>query len=636
MYEWQKKQIKGEVKRMKKVSFSKWLFALMLVLVLALAACSGGDDDSDKDTGESDTGTEDQGTEDADEADGEDKIYSIDDFEVDKTNDSEAIDGGTLNYGLVSDTVFEGILNRLFYDGNPDYEVMKFFDEGLLGIDNNFNYTQEGAAEWEIDDDGTTVTIKIRDNVNWHDGEPVTAEDLVFSYEVVGSPDYTGTRYYYIEDVVGMDEYHAGEAESIEGMEIIDEKTVAITFNEANPSLIASGLWDAPLPKHIFEDIPIAEMPEHDAVRKNPIGFGPFVLDTIVPGESVTYTANEDYWQGAPKLDGITLKVVAPQTVANALEKGEIDVVDSFPTDQYPDVADDLTNVEFLGQIDNSYTYIGFKLGKWNPKDPDKPDGAGEVEVDPDAKMADVNLRRAMWYAVDNDSVGERFYNGLRWSGTTLIIPAFPDYHDETIETPSYDPDEANKILDEAGYEDVDGDGFRETPDGEELTIGFASMSGGDTAEPIANYYIQAWEQVGLKVELVDGRLMEFNTFYDRVEADDPEIDIYQGAWSTGSDVDQRGLYGPTAAFNYSRYASDESDRLLAEGASRKSLDIEYRQDVYKEWQELMVEDIPVFPTLYRSILVPVNNRVTDWSIQDQWNGYHEVGITQEDPVLPE
>ncbi len=631
-----KEQIKGEVKRMKKVSFSKWLFALMLVLVLALAACSGGDDDSDKDTGESDTGTEDQGTEDADEADGEDKIYSIDDFEVDKTNDSEAIDGGTLNYGLVSDTVFEGILNRLFYDGNPDYEVMKFFDEGLLGIDNNFNYTQEGAAEWEIDDDGTTVTIKIRDNVNWHDGEPVTAEDLVFSYEVVGSPDYTGTRYYYIEDVVGMDEYHAGEAESIEGMEIIDEKTVAITFNEANPSLIASGLWDAPLPKHIFEDIPIAEMPEHDAVRKNPIGFGPFVLDTIVPGESVTYTANEDYWQGAPKLDGITLKVVAPQTVANALEKGEIDVVDSFPTDQYPDVADDLTNVEFLGQIDNSYTYIGFKLGKWNPKDPDKPDGAGEVEVDPDAKMADVNLRRAMWYAVDNDSVGERFYNGLRWSGTTLIIPAFPDYHDETIETPSYDPDEANKILDEAGYEDVDGDGFRETPDGEELTIGFASMSGGDTAEPIANYYIQAWEQVGLKVELVDGRLMEFNTFYDRVEADDPEIDIYQGAWSTGSDVDQRGLYGPTAAFNYSRYASDESDRLLAEGASRKSLDIEYRQDVYKEWQELMVEDIPVFPTLYRSILVPVNNRVTDWSIQDQWNGYHEVGITQEDPVLPE
>lgn len=625
---------------MKKVSLSKWLLALMLVLVLALAACSGGDD-SEEGTGDTDTdtGTEDQGTddgdEDAEEAEGEDGIYSIDDFEVDKTNEGEAIEGGNLNYGLVSDTVFEGILNRAFYEANPDYEVMKFFDEDLLAIDNNFNYTQEGAAEWEIDDAGTTVTIKIRDNVNWHDGEPVTAEDLQFAYEVIGSPEYTGLRYYYIEDVVGMAEYHAGEADTIEGLEIVDEKTLTITFNEPNPSLIASGLWTSPMPKHIFEDIAIPDMAEHDAVRVNPIGFGPFVLDTIVPGESVTFTANEDYWQGAPKLDSITLKVIAPQTVANALETGEIDVVDSFPADQYPDVEQKLTNVEFLGKIDNAYTYIGFKLGKWVPNDPDNPDGAGQVEMDPDAKMADVNLRRAMWYAVDNDAVGERFYNGLRWAATTLIIPAFPDYHDPTIETPSYDPDEANKILDEAGYEDTDGDGFRETPDGEELTIGFASMSGGDTAEPIANYYMQAWEQVSLKVELVDGRLMEMNSFYDRVEADDPAIDIYQGAWGTGTDVDQRGLYGPTAAYNYPRYQSEESDRLLADGASAASLDVDHRIAVYKEWQELMVEDIPVFPTLYRSVLVPVNNRVTDWSIQAEWNGFHEVGVTQEDPVLP-
>jgi len=626
---------------MKKVNFSKWLLALMLVFVLVLAACSGDSDDAseEKDTdANTEEGTE-EGTEEeeegTEETEGEDALYSIDDFGVDKTNDGEAADGGTLNYGLVSDTVFEGVLNRAFYEGNPDYEVLKFFDEDLLGIDNNFNYTQEGAAEWEIDEAGTTVTISIRDNVNWHDGEPVTAEDLVFAYEVIGSSEYTGLRGYYIEDVVGMEAYTAGEAETIEGLEVLDEKTLTITFNEPNPSLIASGLWTSPMPKHIFEEIPIAEMPEHDAVRVNPIGFGPFVLDTIVPGESVTFTANEDYWQGAPKLDGITLKVVAEQTVANALETGEIDVVDSFPVDQYPDVEESLTNVEFLGKIDEAYTYIGFKMGKWVPADPDNPEGAGEVEMDPDAKMADVNLRRAMWYAVDNDSVGEKFYNGLRWSGTTLIIPAFPDYHDDTIETPSYDPDEANRILDEAGYEDTNGDGIRENPEGEELTIGFASMSGGDTAEPIANYYIQAWEQVGLKVELVDGRLMEFNSFYDRVEADDPAVDIYQGAWGTGTDVDQRGLYGRTAAYNYPRYASEESDALLADGASAASLDVEHRIAVYKEWQELMVEDIPVFPTLYRAKLVSVNNRVTDWSIQAEWNGYHEVGLTQEEPVLP-
>lgn len=626
---------------MKKANFSKWLIAMLLLLLLVLAACSGGDSDDGAADPDTDTDTEEQGTEseeEEEESDSGDKIYSIEDFSTTKTDMDEPVDGGNLNFGLVSDTVFEGVLNRLFYESGPDADVMQFFDESLLAIDDNYNYTNDGAAEFELeyDDDGAVVTIKIRDNVNWHDGEPVKAEDLAFAYEVIGSPEYTGVRYYYVEDVVGMAEYKAGETDEIEGIEIIDEKTIEISFNEPNPSLLASGLWTSPLPKHLFEDIPIPDMPEHDLVRVNPIGFGPFKVDTIVPGESVTYVKNEDYWQGEPKLDSITLKVIAPETVANALETGEVDVVDSFPTDQYPDVEQKLNNVEFLGKIDEAYTYIGFKLGKWVPDDPDNPDGAGQVEMDPDAKMADVNLRRAMWYAVDNDAVGERFYNGLRWAATTLIIPAFPDYHDPTIETPSYDPDMANQILDEAGYEDVDGDGFRETPDGEELVIGFASMSGGEIAEPIANYYIQAWAEVGLNVELVDGRLMEMNQFYDRVEADDPAIDIYQGAWGTGTDVDQRGLYGRNAAYNYPRYASEENDRLLAEGASAKAMDIEYRKEVYKEWQELMVEEIPVFPTLYRSVLVPVNNRVTGYSIDVSWDGWHEVGVTQEDPILPE
>ena len=81
---------------------------------------------------------------------------------------------------------------------------------------------------------------------------------------------------------------------------------------------------------------------------------------------------------------------------------------------------------------------------------------------------------------------------------------------------------------------DVDGDGFREDQDGNELTINFASMEGGDIAEPLSYYYIQAWEEVGLRVQLTDGRLQEFNTFYERVQNDDEAIDIYQGAWGVG------------------------------------------------------------------------------------------------------
>jgi len=619
---------------MGKLNFSKLLLALMLVFLLVLAACSGGSDEGANDSGsDSDSEEGSEGSESEEDAAAEDGLYSIEDFSTDKTNEGEAIDGGTLKFGLVTDTAFEGTLNPNFYTGQHDAEILDWFMESLISVDENFMYTQDGAATWEMtenDDGSVTFEFVIDENLNWHDGEPVKAEDWAYSFEVIAHPDSTSTRYgANMPNIVGMEEYHAGEADTISGIEVVDEKTLRITYKTASPSLLASGIWTYATPKHIFEDIPIAEQPEHDATRVNPIGYGPFKVDSIVPGESVTFTANEDYWKGTPKLDGVELSVVAPQTVAQALENGEVDMVDTFPTDQYPDVADSLTNVEFLGQTDLAYTYIGFKLGKWDEE-------AGENVVDPDAKMADVNLRRAMWYAVDNDSVGEQFYNGLRWAASTLIVPSHPAYHDDSIEAPSYDPEEANRILDEAGYEDVDGDGMRETPEGEELVINFASMSGGDTAEPIANYYIQAWAQVGLEVQLVDGRLMEFNSFYDRVESDDPAIDIYQGAWGVGFDVDPQYTFGNNSFSNYTRYASEENARLMEEGISPSAMDIEKRAEVYSEWQQLMVDEIPAFPTLYRAVLVPVNNRVQNYSIANEWTNLHEIAVTAEEPIVAE
>ncbi|MFD2045333.1 oligopeptide ABC transporter substrate-binding protein [Ornithinibacillus salinisoli] len=609
---------------MTKTNLQKLFFAIMLVMLLALAACGGDDKESDDnaDSGDKDSSEEESGAD-------EDGLFSIDDFSMDKTNQGEAIEGGSITYGLVSDTVFEGTLNFNFYSGNPDYEVIAWFDEPLLDTDANYTYTNDGAAEYEISEDGKTFTLTIKDGVNWHDGEPVTAEDWAYAYEVIGHPEYDGVRYTSdFTNVVGMEEYHAGEADSISGIEIVDEKTLKITHHETGPSMVTGGIWTYALPKHIFEEIPVAEMSASDAVRKNPIGMGPFKVESIVPGESVVYKKNEDYWRGEPKLDEVVLKVVDPTVVVNQLESGGVDLVSSFPVEQFPDNAD-MSNVEYLGMIDNAYTYIGFKLGHWDEE-------ASEVVMDPDAKMADVNLRKAMWHAVNNDDVGNEFYNGLRWNAKSLIIPFFPDYYDETIDAPTYDPEEAKRLLDEAGYVDKDGDGMREDPEGEELVINFASMSGGDTAEPLAQYYMQSWANVGLNVQLVDGRLLEFNSFYDRVEADDPAIDIYQGAWGTGTDVNPDGLYGRNSQYNYPRYASDESDELLAKGNSEEALDVEYRQDIYKQWQELMVEDIPVFPTLYRSVVIPVNNRVLNYTMDPAKMIRHEIAVSEEEAIVAE
>lgn len=636
-----KEEDKREENRMKKATFSKLLLAFLLVFSLVLTACSK-DDDKAKDSGDKDN----KKTEEK-----EDGLYSIEDFSDTKTNEGKAIEGGNLNFGLVSDTAFEGTLNFNFYDGDPDAQILTWFDEALLTWDENYVYTNDGAATYETDaevsaavleklpadqatalkENGVTFTFKIRDNVNWQDGKPVTAEDWKFAHEVIADKAYTGPRYGDVTNVVGAEEYHDGNAETISGIEVIDEKTLKITYKQQSPSLVTGGIWTYPLAKHIFGDMAVADIASSKEVREKPIGFGPFIVDSIVPGESVVLKKNADYWRGEPKLDSVTIKVINPSVAAQALQKGEVDLVSKFDVDQFPDNAN-LSNVEWLGKVDRAYSYVGFKFGTWDKEN-------NVVKPNPDAKMGDAKLRQAMWHAVDNDTVGQKFYHGLRWNATTLIPPSHPEFHDATNEGRMYDPEKAKQLLDEAGYKDVDGDGLREDKNGKPLVINFASMSGGDTAEPLAKYYIQAWKEVGLNVELLDGRLQEFNSFYDRVGQsgdDDPAVDVYAAAWGVGIDVDPTGLYGPDALFNFTRYQSDKNDELLAKGVSQDAFDVDYRKEVYNEWQQFMVDEVPVFPTLYRSILVPVNNRVQNYSIKEGWAALHELAVTQEEALKAE
>lgn len=605
------------------------LASLLLVLSVFLAACTGKDTDENAGDKEpsTDPGKDTEQPEDGEEEEPADDPNAGLDFPLTVTNAEAPIEGGELNYGLVSDTPFEGTLSPVFYSGAPDAEVMDFFVESFFDYDGDYLITQDGAATYKISDDNKTIEITLRDGINWHDGEPVKASDLLYSYQLLGHPDYTGTRYtYMISNVEGMPAYNAGETTEISGIKISDDdKTITITYTEATPSLM-SGIWASPTPRHHVGDVmtgevTLEEIASSDKIRVNPIGFGPYKVAKIVPGESVLYERNDDYWRGKPQLDSIVLKVVNPNTVLEVLKKGEIDMA-SIPADQYLN-AKEIDNVELLAKVDLAYTYIGFKLGKW--------DAENKTNVtDPNAKMGNKLVRQAMWYAMDNETIGKELYHGLRFPATTLIVPVFSSFHDSSIEAPSYDPEKAKALLDEAGYVDVDGDGIRENDKGEEFVLNFASMSGGETAEPIAQFYMQNWADVGIKVQLLDGRLHEFNSFYDQVEADDPKIDIYQGAWGVGSDPNPSGLYGKDAAFNYTRYTSDKNTELLDAISGEKSLDSAYRAEKFSEWQQLMVDEVPVAPTVFRYVLTAVNERVTNYSIDPGSDLYlYQLGVSK-------
>src|SRR5699024_1479522 len=158
----------------------------------------------------------------------------------------------------------------------------------------------------------------------------------------------------------------------------------------------------------------------------------------------------------------------------------------------------------------------GFRLGEWQGAETDAEGNVVEpahAVPNPDAKMANKDLRQALAYAIDNDAVDARFYQGFRRLANFPNIPHFAECYNEDLEGYPQNPERAIELLDGAGYEDVNGDGFRETPEGEELVINFASMSGGEVAEPIAEYYMQSWRNIGLNVQLLEGRLHEFNSF---------------------------------------------------------------------------------------------------------------------------
>ena len=604
---------------------------LMLTTVfasaLALAACGG--DDKETTTNEkpadnnTDTKTEDTKTDDgASTADAPTLPDEV-------TNEGTAIAGGTLKYALVTDSPFQGIMLAELYENAYDSTVMSFMTNSIFDTDGDFLITDEGIAKLDVDAENNKITVTIQHDVKWSDGTPLTADDVIYPYEIIGHKDYTGIRYDGdFENIVGAAEYKAGTADSISGIKKIDDKTVEISLKKVSPAIYSAGdgLWTYAAPKHYLETTPIKDLISSPQVRKAPVTLGAFKLDKLVDGESVQYVANEHYWKGKPKLDKIVLQVVPSSSIGEALRTGQYDLASSYPTTQYDGVKD-LTNLTVLARPELAYSYLGFKLGKWD-------DAAKKNITDENAKMNNKQLRQAIAYAIDVEQVTERFYQGLRSRATSLIPPAFSTFHDNSLPGFNYDPEKAKTLLDEAGYKDVDGDGLREDPNGEKFSIRLAGMSGSDTDEAIVEYYRQNWKEVGLDVQLTTGRLIEFNSFYDKVKADDAEIDMFMAAWGTGTNPSPLGLYGETAAFNYSRFVTPELQDLLAAIDSKEAIDAGYRADAFRKWEEYMFDNATTIPTYFRTEIIPVNKRVKNYSVSyDGGTELHELELVAEDPI---
>ena len=544
------------------------------------------------------------------------------------THDGTPIKGGTLKYAIVSSSPFSGIFADELSSDTNDSSIGGLIDESMFDYDENRKLTNTGLASIEFDVENKTATVTLNSkDYKWSDGQPVTIDDYIFAYQAIGNKDYTGVRYdddY--KNVVGMEEYHDGKADSVSGLEKVDDYTVKIHFKEMSPSMQLAGgsVCAYIMPKHIFKDIPEAEWEKSDYVRGTKfVGLGQFKIESIVAGESVTLVPNEHYFRGVAKVDKVVMEVVSPDNIVSEMKAGNYDIA-TMPNSQY-EAYKDLTNVTFLGSQASAYEYIGFHLGKYDKE-------TGKNVTDPNAKMADVNLRQAMAYALDIDAAGQNLYNGLQHSSNSIIIPFFKDVYNKDQEGFSYNPEKAKQLLDEAGYKDVDGDGIRENKDGSKLTINFAARTRDEANESLVQQYLNWWKEIGLNVQLYTGRTIELNSFYDKVQADDPEIDVFAAGWSTGYDPNPSGLFGETAQFNFERYVDAEGTAIMDKISSTESFDSAKNVEFYKEWQKYVHDKAFIFPTLVGESITAVNKRVKyyDVNLGSQKSALYQVELTSD------
>ena len=555
-------------------------------------------------------------------------------FGTETQNKDNAVPGAVLSVAMVKDSPLVGIFNEAMYKDGYDGDIIEWFlTNVILDIDENFEITDTGIATLNVDPENKKATIKIKDGMKWSDGQPIVADDVIYPYEVIGNKDYTGVRYSdESAKIVGMEEYKAGKASTISGIKKVDDKTVEISFKEIGQGIFTggNGLLTYAMPKHYLKDVPIKDLEKSEKVRTKLVVAGPYTISSIVPGESIELKANPNYFRGKPKTEKVTVQVVNSQTITAAMKSGKYDLVFDIPTELYK-IYKDFDNIETLGRQELYYSYLGFKMGKYDK-------AKGENIVNPNAKMADLKLRQALAYGLDINQMVKAFYDGLREKATSSVPPVFEKYYPKNLAGFPYDPEKAKKLLDEAGYKDVNGDGYREDKNGKPFEIKIAAMSGGDIAEPLVQFYIQQWKEIGIKGVLATGRLIEFNSFYDKVEADDSEIDVYFAAWGVGTNLSPFETAGRKSMFNYTRFASEENDKLMAEVASPKTLtDPNYKPEAYKKWQEYYINQAVEVPLTYRYQLYPVNKRVKNFDVaygsQKKGKGIHLVELTAAEPI---
>jgi peptide/nickel transport system substrate-binding protein len=444
------------------------------------------------------------------------------------------------------------------------------------------------AESWETSEDGLTWTFNIREGMKWSDGEDITADDVAFTYERT------------LNDPIGNWKSYL---KLVEDINVVDDYTLEITTKKPTTSLLTAYVYI--LPEHIFKDIDAKELKTFENYP-NPVTSGAFRVVEWKKGQFFRMEANPDYWAGAPKIDEVVYRVFNNEdALVQGLKSGEVDFADTLGADLY----DSLEGTENIGTNEAqipSFEEIGFNSG------------ADEQYKDSDGHPAlkDAEVRRAINMAIDRETLVERVLKGHGTVGTTIVPPAMAFYHYEPTEDEllNFDLDEANAVLDEAGYEDTDGDGVREMPGGgEPLKFRYFVRSEENSTVTTSEFVGEWLADIGIETEvksLTDTKLTD--VIYEG------NYDMFHWGWFPDPDPDfilsvmSCGQRPPDGVWSDSFYCDEAYDQLYVEQASVTDLD--ERAAMVKEMQRIVYEDAPYAVLYYDTSLQAYRS--------DRWTGF--------------
>lgn len=536
--------------------------------------------------------------------------------------------GGTLTYALENDSPFTGIFLAELADTSPDAEAAAPGDEGLFAMDDHYRITDQGAATLKLNHKNQTAEITLKPKVRWSDGHLVTAKDMEYAYEILANPKVKTTQYTgSLENIKGMAEYHQGKAKKISGIEMPQGPTgkkLVLHFKELKPAMLNAGngfFWEHAAPYHYLKDVPFDKLVSSPQVRKHPLFYGPYKMDHTVQGQSTSWSRNPYYWRGRPHFDHVEMSTISTKNASAAIKNKKFDVIDVV--NQQYDQVKNTKDVNFVGKKSLMYSFLAFKVGKWDQK-------LGKNVQDPHSKMNNPALRKAMAYGMNIDQVNQRLFHGMRYRVNSLIPAQFGKYSDKKLPVYSYNLAKANKLLDKAGYKKDRSTGYRLQPNGKKLTINLAVHYSDTNVESLWTNYMQQWKKIGLHVKFLNGRPMEFNNWVNAVKSSDPKIDVLANAWDPSGDPSPTIFYGEKMPYNFARFVSPTNTKLLEEIDSKKSFDENYRVKKMHEWQRWMYNNAYVVPTNSSYAVTAVNSKVTGWSLKPSAHVWYEAGFTKE------